>query len=167
MPKYRKQDLHQALAAIDNGMGKREAACKFMVPRSTLHGRLHDARPRAEAFERYQALSQVQEAHLAQFVQKMEALGNAPTHAQIRHIAQRLLDLSGSTHQLGKDWITAFLRRNPSIGTKRALRMENSRVNGATRKNISEWFKILRQPEFMAIKPENRWNMDEPGIMEG
>ena len=103
MPKYREQDLHQALAAIDNGMGKREAAHKFMVLRSTLYGRLHDARPRAEAFEQYQALSQVHKARLAQFVQKMEALGNAPTHAQIRHIAQRLLDLSGSTHQLGKD----------------------------------------------------------------
>jgi hypothetical protein len=45
--------------------------------------------------------------------------------------------------------------------------MENSRVNGATSKNITKWFKILRQPEFMAIKPENRWNMDESGIMEG
>jgi DNA-binding IclR family transcriptional regulator len=45
MPKYSEQDLHQALAAIDNGMGKREVARKFMVPKSTLHGQLHDARP--------------------------------------------------------------------------------------------------------------------------
>jgi hypothetical protein len=45
MPKYSEQELHQVLAAIDNGMGKREAACKFMVPKSTLHDRLYDARP--------------------------------------------------------------------------------------------------------------------------
>jgi hypothetical protein len=44
--------------------------------------------------------------------------------------------------------------------------MEDSRVNSATRKNITEWFKLLRQPEFMAIKLENRWNMDKSGIME-
>jgi hypothetical protein len=30
-----------------------------------------------------------------------------------------------------------------------------------------EWFKILHQPEFMAIKLANKWNMDESGIMEG
>jgi 4-hydroxybenzoate polyprenyltransferase len=167
MPTYSEQDLQEALADIQDGMGLGEASRKYMIPKSTLHGRLHNARPRAEAFERYQALSKVQEDRLAQFIQKMEALGNPLTHAQIRHIAQRILDLSGSTHQLGKDWATAFIRRNPSIGTKRARRMENSRVTGATRKNITEWFKILRQPEFQAIKPENRWNMDESGIMEG
>ena len=45
--------------------------------------------------------------------------------------------------------------------------MENSRVNGATCKYITEWFKILHQPECIVIKPTNRWNMDESGIMEG
>src|ERR1700694_2901618 len=165
MPTYREQDLQEALADIQDGMGLGEASRKYLIAKSTLHGRLHHDRPRAEAYERYQALSKVQEDRLAQFIQKMEALGSPVTHPQIRHIAQRILDFSGSTHQLGKDWATAFIRRNPSIGTKRALRMENSRVNGATRKNITEWFKILLKPEFMAIKPENRWNMDESGII--
>jgi hypothetical protein len=45
--------------------------------------------------------------------------------------------------------------------------MENSRVNGTTHKIITKWFKILHQPEFMAIKSKNRLNMDESGIMEG
>src|SRR3979411_1342130 len=125
MPTYSEQDLQTALTAIENGMGQKEAACKFMIPRSTLHGRLHNTRPRAEAFERYQARSQVQETRLAQFIQKMEALGNPPSHAQIRYIAQRILEVSGSTHQLGKDWLGAFLRRNPVIKTKRAHGMEN------------------------------------------
>src|SRR6202165_5162853 len=104
MPTYSEQDLQEALAEIQDGMGLGEASRKYLIPKSTLHGRLHHARPRAEAFERYQALSKVQEDRLAQFIQKMEALGHPLTHAQIRHIGQRMLHLSGSTQQLGKDW---------------------------------------------------------------
>src|ERR1700694_3185772 len=59
MPTYSEQDLQEALADIQDGMGLGEASRKYMIPKSTLHGRLHNARPRAEAFERYQALSKV------------------------------------------------------------------------------------------------------------
>ena len=32
---------------------------------------------------------------------------------------------------------------------------------------IKPWFNKLEIPEIKAIKPENRWNMDEAGIMKG
>jgi hypothetical protein len=41
------------------------------------------------------------------------------------------------------------------------------RVNSATTKIIKPWFQKLEVPAIKVIKPENCWNMDEVGIMEG
>lgn len=45
--------------------------------------------------------------------------------------------------------------------------MDSNRINGATTDVIKAWFQYLALPAITAIKPENRWNMDEAGIMEG
>jgi 4-hydroxybenzoate polyprenyltransferase len=75
--------------------------------------------------------------------------------------------VKGDNQPLGKHWITAFLKRNPSICTQRALSRESARINGATTEVIKPWFNYLHIPEIKAIKPDNRYNMDEAGIMEG
>ena len=60
-----------------------------------------------------------------------------------------------------------FLRRHPILRTKRARNIDSTRVNGATTPIIKTWFQLLSPPTISAIKPENRYNMDESGIMEG
>lgn len=60
-----------------------------------------------------------------------------------------------------------FLRRNPILKTKKQFYIDSARVNGATTEIIRKWFQKLALPHIKAIKPENRWNMDEAGIMEG
>ena len=60
-----------------------------------------------------------------------------------------------------------FLRRNPILRTKRARNIDSIRVNGATTTIIKSRFPLLSTPTISAIKPENRWNMDESGIIEG
>ena len=40
-------------------------------------------------------------------------------------------------------------------------------MNGARSEIIRPWFQKLEIPAVKAIKPENRWNMDEASIMEG
>lgn len=91
----------------------------------------------------------------------------SPTHAQIKDFAQRLLALRGDTSTLGKGWIQGFLKRNPILKTKNHFRIDSTRVNGATTAIIRPWFQKLEIPTIRAIKPSNRWNMDEAGIMEG
>jgi hypothetical protein len=63
--------------------------------------------------------------------------------------------------------MAGFLRRNPILQTKRARNIDSVRVNGATTQVIKDWFQRLNIPAISLIKPENRWNMDESGIMEG
>jgi 4-hydroxybenzoate polyprenyltransferase len=40
-------------------------------------------------------------------------------------------------------------------------------VNGTTTEVIKPWFQKLAIPTIKAIKPENRWNIDEASIIEG
>ena len=69
--------------------------------------------------------------------------------------------------ELGKRWIEGFLWRNPILRTKRARNIDSVRVNNTTIPIIKSWFSRLAIPEIAAIKPKNRYNMDESGIMEG
>jgi hypothetical protein len=75
--------------------------------------------------------------------------------------------IKGDNQPLGKRWTEGFLRRNPILRTKRARNIDSVRVNGATTSIIKDWFHQLALPTISSIKPENRWNIDESGIMEG
>ena len=71
------------------------------------------------------------------------------------------------TIPLRKRWMAGFLRRNPVLKTKKQFRIDSIRVNSATSDIIKGWFQKLEVPAIKAIKPENRWNIDEAGIIEG
>jgi 4-hydroxybenzoate polyprenyltransferase len=60
-----------------------------------------------------------------------------------------------------------FLRHNLILRTKRARNIDSVRVNSATTAIIKSWFQRLVIPAIVTIKPENRYNMDESGIIEG
>jgi len=45
--------------------------------------------------------------------------------------------------------------------------MENSRIKAITAESIKRFFDRLQLPAIQAILPENRYNMDETGIMQG
>jgi len=63
--------------------------------------------------------------------------------------------------------MTGFLRQNPVLKTKKQYRIDSMRVNSATSDILKAWFQKLEVPAIKAIKPENHWNIDEAGIMEG
>ncbi|KAK6815478.1 hypothetical protein RU639_008682 [Aspergillus parasiticus] len=96
-----------------------------------------------------------------------EALGLPPTHQQLREFATRILAAQGDTQPLGKRWINSFLRRNPEIGTVRGKGIDSARLNGATTETIQKFFPLVEIPAIKAIRQENRYNVDEHGILEG
>ena len=63
--------------------------------------------------------------------------------------------------------MAGFLRRNPILKTKKQLHIDSARVNGATTKVIKKWWPKLAILAIKAIKPNNRYNMDKAGIIEG
>lgn len=166
-PNYTEEDVQRALNAITNGTSQKKAGLEFGVPRSTLQNRMKGHISRQEAHIPQQRLSTVQEERLVTWVLTQESLGLAPTHSQIRAFAGRILQVRGDVIPLGRRWMTGFLRRNPILKTKKQLSIDSGRVNGTTTEIIKKWWSKLTLPAIKAIKPENRYNMDEAGIIEG
>jgi hypothetical protein len=74
--------------------------------------------------------------------------------------------IKGDHKELGKRWIEGFLRRNPILRTKRARNIDSVRANAVITAIIKSWFQRLVISAIATIKPENRYNIDESGIME-
>ncbi|KAK6206190.1 transposase [Colletotrichum tabaci] len=167
MSQYTEDEVNQALEAISNGQSIRKAAQQYGVPRTTLQHRLQGTQTRASAFSDLQRLTVSQEAKLAEWVRIQHALGLPPTHQQVKLFAERILHTMGDTQPIGRGWMQAFIRRNPSVKVQRSRPIDSRRVNGASTEVIRDWFKHLAMPEIISIKPANRYNMDETGILEG
>ena len=156
-----------AINDVKNGKSICQASQDWGVPSSTLSDRIRGQENHNQASQSQQRLSTSQEERLTTWILAQEALGSPLTHVQIRQFADRLLIIKGDTQKLGKRWIKGFLRCNPILRTKRARNIDSVQVNGATTQVIKDWFQLLNIPAISNIKPENRWNMDESGIMEG
>ena len=167
MPKYTKSDIQSAIADVESGCSRRAAASKWGIPRSTLLGRLTGAGSRKQRDSDRQKLSASEEQSLVEWVRIQYRLQLPPTQVQLRLIAQHMLHQSGSNETLGKHWAANFLARHDSIKALKGKQMEKARVEAVTPDKIKAFFLVLEEPLLKQIRPSNRWNMDETGIMEG
>jgi 4-hydroxybenzoate polyprenyltransferase len=165
MARYTEEDVQNALADLESGVPLATAATRHGVPRTTLRRRFNGAQPHRHAHEGAQRLTPVQEEHLVKWILQQEALGYAPTHAQVRAIAIAVLKRQGDHKNLGKKWTNHFVRRNPVIKSKLGRRTSWERVNEATPENIKHLFNLYETVSW--IPPRRRYNADEGGIMEG
>jgi hypothetical protein len=100
------------------------------------------------------------------WILRQEQLGFAPSHTLLKATVTALLHQAGDIRPLGKNWIESFRKRNPAIHTKIGCRMEAARFNSFTPKAVN-WYFDIREQEYDWIKPENTYNVDKGGIMEG
>jgi 4-hydroxybenzoate polyprenyltransferase len=63
--------------------------------------------------------------------------------------------------------MAGFLRRNLVLKTKKQFKIDSVCVNSVTSDILKAWFQKLEILAIKAIKLENRWNMNEAGIIEG
>ena len=139
---YTENDVQNALANVRNGVALATTATRNGVPRNTLRGRLGGAQSYRYAYEDEQRLSTVQEQNLERWILRQEALGYAPTHAQVRAIANGILRQEGDDKPLGKKWSSHFIERHPAVKTKLGRRTNWERINTATPVNIRKLFKL-------------------------
>jgi hypothetical protein len=165
--KYTEYDMLQAINAVKNGKSERCASIEWGIPRSTLKHRIHNPNTHQEAASHLQRLPPVLEDRLTHWILTQETLGFSVTHAQVRLFGNRLCALQGDPQPLGKRWVQRFFKRNPVLNTKKQYSIDSVCVNNATSDVIKPWFQKLQIPAIKAILPENQWNMDEAGIMEG
>ena len=118
MPSYTEDDVAQALLDLADGSALRATAKRHGVPKSTLRDRQFGAQTAYQGHSHQQRLTLTQEDQLEQWIIRQEALGYAPTHAQIRAIATGVLQATSDQQPLGKKWSKHFIRRHPTIKTK-------------------------------------------------
>ena len=91
MGAYTKEDVQNTLADLQNEVALTTATTHYGVPRNTLRGRLNDVQSCRSSHNDEQRLSTAQEQRLELWILRQEALGYAPTHAQVRAIASGIL----------------------------------------------------------------------------
>ena len=102
MATYTENDVQNALADIRNRGAKATASTHHGVPQTTLRDRLNGAQSYRDAHNDKQRLLTVQEECLERWILQQEALGYAPTHAQVQTIASGILKQGGDDKPLGK-----------------------------------------------------------------
>ncbi|KAK8073370.1 transposase [Apiospora phragmitis] len=158
---------HAAIHDVKLGLGVREAVRKWDATRSYVNRRLAGVPTRQELNKDRQALSPLLEAQLAHWAIGQARLGFAPALVKFRSMAQRMLNASGTSYQLGQRWHARFLARNGDVKATRSRIINYNRVNGATVANINVFFDRLDAPELANIPPERFYNTDEMGIGQG
>ncbi|ESZ95390.1 transposase [Sclerotinia borealis F-4128] len=164
---YIEDDIAVALNAIVNGVLMRKAALEYGIPYIIFQSCINGCVSYQKGSEMMQKIASIQERRLVEWILVQESLGISSIHWQIREIVERFLDIKELDSILGKRWVYNFLERNPEIRIKRQYRIDSARVSGAFYDIIVLWFRKLELPEIIDIKPQNRYNMDDAGIMEG
>lgn len=91
MPSYNDAARIAAVNAVRNGQSQLSAARDYGVPRSTIRRHLRGAETCKTAHEFQQRLLSIQEEALVNWALIQGSIGLPPTHAQLRHIALRVL----------------------------------------------------------------------------
>lgn len=167
MSLYTENDVEIAMEKVASGVPVGTAAKLHGIPRHTLRGRCKGAGTVTQANNAQQLLSKEQEERLATWAKVQDSLGLAPTHNQLRYVAEIMLQESGREISVGRHWVRNFLCRNPSVKALKGKRVTEDRVNGATPDRIKAFITGLQEPLIRHIRSANRWNIDETGLMEG
>ena len=166
----REQQIELALQAIRTGEVNsiRAAHRAYNIPESTLRARLNGTTNRRTAHQYRKRLSIQQEEFLVDWILEQESQGFPPSHARCREMASRILRMNGDTQELGKRFVTKFIRDNPRIASVVGRPIEQARIDGTHPEAIQEFYTLYERivREFN-IQPCNTWNMDEHGIALG
>lgn len=118
-PDSRESLLRKALAAVtasgldNHGNPKyslRTAAKDFGVPRSTLTGRWHGAKPKKEAHDHQKHFTPEQESILVDWIRTLGRRGVPMTLSSLRDFASGALG-----KPIGENWASRFVSRHPEI----------------------------------------------------
>ena len=118
----------------------RAAARANDVHHTTLSRRLKGRVSRRIARQPQQLLSEIQEQLLVQWILDLEAQGHAPSFTAVRDLAGVVSRDSGGPNNVGKNWISRFLKRHPEIRSKVGRRISAKRANSTSPEAIAIWF---------------------------
>jgi hypothetical protein len=83
-------------------------------------------------------------------------------------MATELLVAKGDMEDLSVHWTDQFLHRYPELQTKFVTGLDKERAEAQDPDIFRNWFELYKATvQKYSVKPQNRYNMDEKGIMRG
>ena len=174
----KEKQIQVACDALSDGTFKKisEAARHFKVPYDTLRRRhLGLAVPLSKAHIKEQLLTVAEEETVCKWIKYMGMTGHPLSKeglrvkiADISTLLQEKRMRTGNIHLPARNWIYAFLARNPELQLKRPTGLDPKRAQNFNRTVVKRHFQLLG--DFLDthnIPWENVYNMDEKGIQLG
>ena len=165
MASDREYRFEQALADCKTTANVADVARHWGIPATTLRQRLAGSTTNIKAKEGFQRLSPWQEGFVVDWILQEERCGRAPTKAQVRGFAGKIIKASSNESLFGKNWINGFLHRNPLVKTKVGKLLSSLRAQYTTRGQVNNFFdRLERVIKDKGIKTANITNIDENGV---
>ena len=103
-----------------------------------------------------------EEESIKSWVLEIKSWGFPPRVAQLREMAKELLRAKDDYKELGKNWVSGFLDRHPTLQAKYNRTFDQDRFLAQNQDIIQDWFSLYQsiKAEY-GILDEDTYNMDE------
>lgn len=174
-------DVNKMEAAIRdvlrNKLSCKKASITYEVPRTTLQRKLKECN--GETILQPKRLGNFkpvfttdQEEELASYIKDMESRLFGLSRKEVRQLAYQLAETNQiqnnfdkATKTAGEDWLTGFLKRNPSLSVRKPEATSVARAMGFNREAVKAFFKLLTDiVDKHKITPDKLFNVDETGM---
>jgi hypothetical protein len=183
--KWSEEKMMQAVLEVTNNrMGSKRAAESFGVPQTTLERKVKkfkgenlDEIPTGYKFkEKLGPISTIfsieEEKELVEYIKLMENRLFGLSTNELRKLAYQLAQKNNKKHsfndlkaEAGKDWVAAFLKRNPTLSIRKPEATSIARAMAFNKENVGKFYSLLGELyDKHKFTPDRIFNCDESGI---
>ena len=166
---YSALDLQLALFDVQSQRVQsiNRAAIIYNVPQRTLSDRRAGKRSRRDCEPNSKRLNKLEEEAIIRRILEESARGFAPTKAEVRAMANKLLEERGS-NPIGKNWVDNFVKRTAELRTRWSRPYDHQRAACEDPVAIQRWFDLVQaMKQKWGIVDDDIYNFDETGFIIG
>ena len=150
--KWKKEDLKNAISAVNDGYSVRKASQLFNIPRKTLERKIKTGCGKAKGpMGPTSCLGIANEERLVLHIKNMQTHGFLLTRDSLRCLAYNFASQLGLKHKFnsekekaGYDWLFLFLSRHPDLSVRKSEGISLARVQGMSRDEVNDYFCLLK-----------------------
>ena len=157
----------EAVGACCRGMGIREAAARFGVPKSTLGDRVSGRVVMGSTSGPKPYLSTEEEDELVKFLLRCGSIGYPKSRQEVLTLVTRMLERKGIHTCVTSGWWQSFCRRHPNLTLRAPASLSQARRSASDPETVERYFDLLEQTMVendLLDKPCNIFNVDESGM---
>jgi hypothetical protein len=145
----------------------KRAAEIYNVPRTTVQDRRAGKPSRRDCELNSKRLNKLEEEAIVERILEESARGFAPTKADVRAMADKLLQ-ERESNPTGKNWVDNFVKRTPELRTRWSRPYDHQRAACEDPVAIQRWFDLVQaMKQKWGIVDDDIYNFDETGFMMG